>query len=89
MHDRDLHANILGISAPWQFSDVVLDVAAGTVEVFVEHHGEAAESMHVWIQRIKRMACGYRNRERFRDVINLRLAGVELRPRPVSALSMS
>jgi hypothetical protein len=39
MHDRDLHANILGISAPWQFSDVVLDVAAGTVEVFVEHHG--------------------------------------------------
>jgi hypothetical protein len=42
MHDRDLHANILGISAPWQFSDVVLDVAAGTVEVFVEHHGEAS-----------------------------------------------
>jgi len=49
----------------------------------------ASESMHALIQRIKRMACGYRNRERFRDVINLRLAGVELRPRPVSALSMS
>ena len=31
---------------------------------------------------------GYQNRERLRDVINLRLAGVELRPRPVSALSM-
>jgi hypothetical protein len=64
MRDRDLYANILGISALWQFSDVVLGVAAGTVEVFVEHHGKAAESMHVWIQRIKRMACGYRNRER-------------------------
>jgi len=86
MGDRDLYANILGISALWQFSDVVLGVAAGTVEVFVEHHGEAAESMHARIQRI---ACGYRNRERLRDVINLRLAGVELRPRPVSALSMS
>ena len=64
MGDRDVYANILGISALWQFSDVVLDVAAGTVEVFVKHHGEAAESMHVWIQRIKRIACGYRNRER-------------------------
>ena len=50
MHDRDLHANILGVSAPWQFSDVVLevvlevvlDIAAGTVEAFVEHHGEAS-----------------------------------------------
>jgi hypothetical protein len=89
MHDRDLYANILGSSAPWQFSDVILDVAAGTVEVFVEHHGKAAESMHLWIQRIKRMVCGYRNRERLRDVISLHLAGVELRPRPVSALSMS
>ena len=42
MHDRDPHANILGISAPWQFSDVVLDIATGTVEAFVEHHGEAS-----------------------------------------------
>jgi hypothetical protein len=41
MHDRDLHANILGISAPRRFSDVVLDIAADMVEVFVEHHGEA------------------------------------------------
>ena len=41
MHDRDPHANILGISAPWQFSDVVLDIAAGTVEAFVERRGEA------------------------------------------------
>ena len=87
MGDRDLYANILGISALWQFSDVVLGVAAGTVEVFAEHHGEAAESMHARVQRIKRMVCGYRNRERLRDVISLRLAGVELRPRPVSALT--
>jgi hypothetical protein len=42
MHDRDLHDNILGISAPWQFSDVVLDIAVDTVEVFVEHDGEAS-----------------------------------------------
>ena len=76
MGDRDLCANILGISALWQFSGVVLDVAAGTVEVFVEHHGKAAESMHAWIQRIKRIVWGYRNRERLRDVINLGLAGL-------------
>ena len=37
MRDRDLYAKILGISAPWHGTDVVLDVAAGTVEVFVEH----------------------------------------------------
>ena len=42
MRDRDLYAKILGISAPWHVSDVVLDVAAGTVEVFVEHRGEAS-----------------------------------------------
>ncbi|MEY5033359.1 MAG: hypothetical protein RL354_2390, partial [Planctomycetota bacterium] len=42
MHDRDLHANILGISAPWQCSYVFLDVATGTVEVFVEHRGDAS-----------------------------------------------
>jgi transposase len=57
--------------------------------VVIDRPDGASESMHALIQRIKRMACGYRNRERFRDVINLRLAGVELRPRPVSALSMS
>jgi transposase len=38
---RALYAKILGISAPWRVTDVVLDVAAGTVEVFVEHRGEA------------------------------------------------
>jgi hypothetical protein len=42
MHDRDLHANIIGISAPLQYSDVVLDIATGTVEAFVEHRGEAS-----------------------------------------------
>jgi hypothetical protein len=119
MHDRDLHANILGISAPWQFSDVVLDIAAGTAEAFVEHRGKAscpksaasparattpwaepgsrftalleaavvvrpnaaAESLHA---RIQRMACGYRNRERFRNAILLHLSGLDLYPRSVS-----
>jgi hypothetical protein len=56
--------------------------------VVIDRPNGASESPNARIQRIKRMACGYRNRERFRDVINLRLAGVELRPRSVSALSM-
>jgi hypothetical protein len=89
MRDRDLYANILGISALWQFSGVVLDVAAGTVEVFVEHHGKAAESMHAWIQRIKRTACGHRNRERFRDAIIFQIAGPDFHPRSVSALTIA
>jgi hypothetical protein len=57
--------------------------------VVIDRPNGASESMHARIQRIKRLVLGYRNRERLRDVINLRLAGVELRPGPVSALSMS
>jgi hypothetical protein len=57
--------------------------------VVIDRPDGAAESTNARIQRIKRMACGHRNRERLRDVINLRLAGVELRPRPVSALTIS
>ena len=62
--------------------------------VVIDRPNGAAESTDARIQRIKRikrikrMVCGYQNRERLRDVINLRLAGVELQPRPVSALSM-
>ena len=41
MRDRDLYSRILGISAPWHVTDVLLDVQAGTVEVVVEHRGEA------------------------------------------------
>ena len=43
----------------------------------------AAESMNARIQRIKRMACGYRNRERFRNAILFHLWGLDLHPRPV------
>jgi hypothetical protein len=55
----------------------------------IDRPNGAAGSTNARIQRIKRIVWGYRNRERLRDVINLGLAGVELRPRPVSALSMS
>jgi hypothetical protein len=57
--------------------------------VVIDWLNELVESTNARIRRIERLACGYRNRERFRDVISLRLAGVELRPRPVSALTMS
>lgn len=45
----------------------------------------AAESMNARIQRIKAMACGYRNRERFRNAIHFHLGGLDLYPRPASA----
>ena len=48
-----------------------------------------AESMNARIQRIKAMACRYRNRERFRNAILFHLGGLELYPRPVSAHTIS
>jgi hypothetical protein len=39
--DRDLYAQILGITSPWYVSGVRLEVPVGTVEVVVEHRGQA------------------------------------------------
>jgi transposase len=52
--------------------------------VVTDRPKEAAESRNAPIQRIERMACGYRNRERFRAAILFHLGGLDLYPRPVS-----
>jgi len=39
-----------------------------------------AESLNAKIQKMKRMACGYRNRERFRNAIYFHLGGLDLSP---------
>jgi len=39
-----------------------------------------AESVNAKIQRVKRMACGFRNRERFRRAIYFHLGGLDLYP---------
>jgi transposase len=39
-----------------------------------------AESLNAKIQKVKRMACGYRNRERFRHAIYFHLGGLDLSP---------
>ena len=39
-----------------------------------------AESVNAKIQRVKRMACGFRNRERFRNAIYFHCGGLELLP---------
>ena len=44
----------------------------------------AAESMNARIKRIKTMACGYRNRDRFRNAILFHLGGLDLYPRVAS-----
>jgi len=44
-----------------------------------------AESLNARIQWIKNQACGYRNRERFRDAIFFHLGGLDLHPRPALA----
>lgn len=45
----------------------------------------AAESINARIKRIKAMACGYRNRDRFRNAILFHLGGLDLYPRIASA----
>ncbi len=49
----------------------------------------AAESTNARIQRIKAMACVYRNRERFRNAILFHLGGLDLYARPVSGHTIS
>jgi transposase len=39
-----------------------------------------SENLNAGIQRIKRMACGFRNRARFRDAILFHLGGLDLYP---------
>lgn len=41
MHDRQLYAKILGLTAPWQVSSVHLDMESLSVEVVVEHSGSS------------------------------------------------
>jgi transposase len=43
-----------------------------------------SESMNSKIQRIKGRACGYRNRQRFRNAILFHLGGLDLYPEPLS-----
>jgi len=44
-----------------------------------------AESLNAKIQWIKKQACGFRNRDRFRNAIYFHLGGLDLYPRPASA----
>ncbi len=48
-----------------------------------------AESINSKIQKVKRMACGYRNRERFRNAIYFHLGGLDLYPKPTATHTIS
>ncbi len=39
-----------------------------------------SESINAKIQRVKKMACGFRNRDRFRNAILFHLGGLDLYP---------
>jgi hypothetical protein len=117
MRDKDLYAQILGLTLPWSVAEVELDTKGEEVRVLVEHDSgvswalrsqlepirkvakmirehmwgiinaivhratnAGAESINAKIQRIKRMACGYRNRDRFRNAIYFHLGGLNLYP---------
>jgi transposase len=57
----------------------------GIINAVVLHTTNAtAESMNSKIQRIKRRACGYRNRTRFRHAILFHLGGLDLYPAGVT-----
>lgn len=48
--------------------------------IFHRTTNATAESMNSKVQRIKNMACGFRNRDRFRDAILFHLGGLDLYP---------
>lgn len=54
---------------------------AGILNAVVQRATNAAgESINAGIQRVKRMACGFRNRDRFRRAIYFHLGGLDLYP---------
>lgn len=50
--------------------------------IVLKLHNGHAESMNSRIQRLKRRACGYRSRDRFRNAILFHLGGLDLYPTP-------
>lgn len=48
-----------------------------------------AESLNAKIQKVKRMACGFRNRERFRHAIYFHLGGLDLSPQAAATHTRS
>jgi transposase len=52
--------------------------------VMLQTTNGAAESMNARIKRIKSMACGHLNRDRFRNAILFHLGGLDLYPRVAS-----
>jgi len=53
--------------------------------IVLERNNARAEAINAKIQRVKRMACGYRNRDRFRAAIYFHLGGLDLKPRLAQA----
>lgn len=57
----------------------------GIVTAILKHATNAgAESINARIQKIKRMACGFRNRTRFHNAIYFHLGGLDLLPSPLT-----
>jgi transposase len=48
--------------------------------IILQATNAGAESVNAKIQRVNRMACGYRNRARFRTAIAFHLSGLSLYP---------
>jgi transposase len=60
---------------------MVRDHLKGIVNAIVlQATNAASESINSKIQKVKRMACGFRNRERFRNAIYFHLGGLDLYP---------
>jgi len=52
--------------------------------IVLKSHNGHSESMNSRIQRIKRRACGFRNRERFRNAIYFHCGGLDLYPATIN-----
>ena len=69
------------LSAVAKVARTVRDHLEGILNAIVHGVTNArAESINAKVQRVKRMACGFRNRDRFRNAIYFHLGGLDLMP---------
>jgi transposase len=74
-------ASRCGLEPMKKVASMVRNHLEGIVNAIVHNAtNAAAESINSKIQKVKRMACGFRNRDRFRNAIYFHLGGLDLYP---------
>ncbi|MFN7671172.1 MAG: transposase [Planctomycetota bacterium] len=80
-----LHAQTQASSAAARASRPIANFVRQVDGIVRRATNAASESVNAKVQRIKRTACGFRSRERFRSAILFKLGGLDLYPAAASA----